>query len=133
MPIISLIKDHTIIQASRFGVVGVVQNLIGYLVYLLLTWKLLSPYLAVMILYPISVLISYFLNRQWTFHYQGEVGGSLARFSLVHLLGLGISLSVLWIFSELLGVPHQLVQAFNIAVVGVMTFALLKIYVYTQK
>ena len=43
-----------LVQLARYGVVGVVTNLAGYLVYLFLTWFWLEPKLAVSILYPVG-------------------------------------------------------------------------------
>ncbi len=47
-------------QVARYGVVGVISNLLGYLLYLLVTWLWLEPKVAVTLMYPIGAVAAYF-------------------------------------------------------------------------
>src|SRR5665811_806993 len=61
----------------RFGVVGIANNIVIYLLFLLLLKGFgLRPLVAMTLSFVTGVLTSYLLNRSWTF----EHGGSRAAF-----------------------------------------------------
>ena len=60
---------------SRYAIVGVGSNLTLYVLFLGLVWIGLAPVLVSGLCYVLGVLISYLLNRFWTFSSQ-----SLPRF-----------------------------------------------------
>jgi putative flippase GtrA len=107
-------------QFLRYAVVGAVSNLSGYLVYLLLTYAGLEPKATMTLLYGTGATIAYFGNRTLTFSYKGAVLGSGVRYSLSHLVGYLINLTIIVIFVDRLGYPHQIVQA--VAILFVATF-----------
>ena len=51
-------------QVIRYGIVGVVQNAVGYGIYLFFTWLGADPKLVVSIAYPIGILISFLGNKK---------------------------------------------------------------------
>jgi putative flippase GtrA len=116
----------------RYGIVGLSLNGAGYLIYLGLTGAGLSPYVVVGVLYPVSVLASFLLNRRWSFNFKGDIKSSLTRFIAAHIGGYFLNLGLLYVFSGLVGFPHQAVQAVAIFVVAGYLFLLLKYIVYVE-
>lgn len=121
------------LQIIRYGVVGVLSNLSGYLVYLGVTWLGLEPKLAVSMLYPVGALIAYFSHARYSFAYQGKVGHGLARYVVAHGIGYGTNLLLLYVFHDLMHFPHQLVQAFAIVAVGGILFLLFRYFVFPAR
>ena len=117
-------------QLIRYGVVGLLTNLAGYLVYLLVTWLWLEPKLAVTVLYPVGVIAGYFGHARYSFTYQGRATSGLARYLIAHAIGYGTNVSLLYVFSDLLHFPHQAVQACAIFIVAGVLFVQFKFFVF---
>lgn len=128
-----LLKYPALNQIIRYGVIGILTNLMGYLVYLLLTFFLLDPKITVSILYPLSALIAYFSHMKHSFLYQGKRTGSLLRYILVYLMGYFLNITLILILHEKFQIPHQMVQVVAIVLVGFLLFFLLKYFVFPLK
>lgn len=114
----------------RYAIVGGATNLIGYLTYLFLTHLGSDPKVAMSCLYILGSLIGYFGNRNWTFEDSGRKLTSAFRYSIAHLLGYLINLTLLIFFVNKLGYPHQYVQAAAVVIVAAFLFVVFKIFVF---
>ena len=119
-------------QLLRYGAVGIFNNLLGYLLYILLTWLWIDPKMAITLLYPIGAITSYFGHAKYAFSYNGGHWNGFARFVIAHCIGFGINIGLLYLFWNLLGYPHQLVQAFAIFIVAGVLFLLFRYFVFPQ-
>jgi len=117
-------------QLIRYGVVGLLTNLAGYGIYLLLTWLWLEPKLAVTLLYPVGVIAGYFGHARYSFSYQGRATSGMSRYFIAHAIGYGVNVSLLYVFSDVLRYPHQAVQAAAIFIVAAILFLLFKFFVF---
>ncbi len=120
-------------QLLRYAIVGIAHNLAGYCIYLLLTWLGVNPKLVVSIFYPIGAIGSFYANRQWTFSHDGKITSSFFRFVIAHVCGYGLNISMLHLLSDVLGYPHQLVQAAAIFVVAGFLFVTMRFFVFPDK
>lgn len=121
------------IHIVRYGVVGVLNNSLGYLIYLALTWRWLEPKVAVTLLYPIGALIGYFSHARYSFNYGGAPSRGLLRYGLAQVVGYLANISMIYVFADLLGLPHQAVQAAAIFVVAGLLFVLFRYFVFTNR
>lgn len=117
-------------QFFRYGVVGILSNLCGYLIYLLLTWFGIDPKMAMSFLYGVGATVGFFGNRRWSFQYQGAVLPNFMRYAGAHVLGYGLNFLMLSFFVDKLLYPHQLVQAIAIFVVAGFLFIMFKYFVF---
>lgn len=117
---------------TRYAVVGMLSNLSAYLVYLLVTSLGVEPKMAMTLLYILGAAIGFFGNRQWAFEHKGSLMGAGWRYLLVHLAGYLLNLSILLAFVDVLGFPHQLVQAIAIGLVAGFLYLLFKYYVFPK-
>lgn len=124
---------ETMFQLVRYGVVGVANNLVGYLIYLGVTWLGVDPKLAVTIMYPIGALIAYFSHARYSFSYRGDRTSGLFRYVIAHVIGYGANVSLLYIFFDRMGFPHQLVQAMAIFIVAGLLFVLFRYFVFPAR
>jgi putative flippase GtrA len=116
-----------------YGIIGLTSNLVGYAAYLALTHWGSDPKLAMSLLYAIACSIGFFGNRRWTFAHQGGVLGSALRFLAAHLMGYLMNLSILIVFVDRLGYPHQAVQAVAIFVVAAFLYVAFRWFVFPRK
>jgi putative flippase GtrA len=115
---------------ARYGVVGVLNNLLGYLIYILVTLLWLDAKVAVTLMYPIGAVTAYFGHARYSFAYSGRTSFSVVRYSIAHMIGYGVNISLLYLLSDLLGYPHQLVQAAAIISVGGILYLLFRHFVF---
>jgi putative flippase GtrA len=119
-----------IAQMVRYGIVGVLTNLAGYLLYLAVTWLWLEPKLAVTVLYPVGVAAAYFGHARYAFTYRGGARRGWLRYLIAHALGYGANVLTLCVFADAIGFPHQAVQAAAIPLVAGVLFLLFKYFVF---
>ncbi|WP_447891292.1 GtrA family protein [Pseudomonas hormoni] len=122
--------DSTILQLIKYGLIGISTNTIGYLLYLVATYIGITPILSMTLLYILGATIGFIGNRRLTFAYTGNILGSGIRYTLVHLAGYTLNLGILVIFVDLLGYPHQIIQAIAIFTVAVFLFIMFKAFVF---
>ena len=126
-------SSSTLRQVIRYSLVGISNNLLGYLIYLLVTWLWLDPKVAVTMMYPIGALMGYFGHARYSFAYQGDTLHGLARYVIAHLIGYGVNIGMLYGLSDRLGFPHQLVQAAAIVAVAGILYLLLRYFVFPHR
>ena len=125
-------QHHTYAQLFRYGLVGVATNLLGYFVYLLFTYLGVEPKTLITIMYPAGAAIGFFGNRQWAFAHEGAAWKSIVRYCVAHFFGYLMNLSILFLFVDELGYPHQWVQAGAIILVAGFLFVAFKYFVFPK-
>ena len=121
---------QTVGQLTRYGVVGLLSNAVGYLLYLALTAAGMGPKLAMTLLYALGVVQTFFFNKRWSFRHGGTHGPAFVRYCASYALGYGLNLAALWVLVDRLGHPHQIVQGLMILALAVMLFLLQKFWVF---
>ena len=119
-------------RVFRYGIAGVINNLWSYLIYLLITWVWLEPKVAVTLMYPISAITGYFVHAKYSFESDAVNRYVFIRYGVAHLVGYFANIILLFILSDLLGYPHQLVQAVAIVLIAGILFILFRYYVFSQ-
>lgn len=128
--LIGIINRKSAIQIFRYGLVGFAVNLLGYMVYLLITYLGGTPKSTMSILYGLGATISFWGNRKLTFAHQGSVLASGTRYLIAHCFGYVINLVILIVMVDKLGYAHQWVQAIAILIVALFLFFALKLFVF---
>lgn len=119
-------------QLLRFTAAGVASNVIGYLLYLVITHIGVAPKLAMTVLYGVGVFMGFVGNQKYAFEHQGELLVAGWRYVMAHGIGYLINLAIQIIMVDHLGYAHQLAQAFGICVVAVFLFVVLKFFVFAS-
>jgi putative flippase GtrA len=120
------------IELVRYGVIGVLTNSIGYLIYLLITYAGGTPKITMSALYAVGIAIGFISNRKWTFSHDGDLMSAGVRYIFAHSLGYSLNLSILIIMVDYLGYPHQWVQVFSIFAVAGFLFLMFKFFVFPK-
>jgi putative flippase GtrA len=119
-------------QLTRYAFVGIVTNLTGYLVYLLVTYLGATPKITMTLLYGLGATIGYLGSRNFTFSHKGSLLGSSVRYFIAHFFGYFINLAILIVCVDQLGYGHQWVQAVAVFVVAGILFIAFKLFVFTN-
>ena len=119
-------------QLIKFGMVGVMNTLVDFIVYQVLVYFGLHYAAAQCISYSCGLLNSYFFNSRWTFKETKKyTKQEFARFILVNLISLGISVLLLRLCYEVLGITSDLVAKLIVtALVMVINFIGNKLFVF---
>ena len=117
-------------ELLRYGVVGIATNIVGYLVYLLVTYAGGTPKLTMSVLYIVGAALGFVGNRWWTFSHEGHVLRAGVRYIIAHCFGYLINLALLLTLVDYLGYPHQWVQGLAIVVVAFYLFLAFKFFVF---
>jgi len=117
-------------QFIRYAIVGLAINSAGYLLYLALTWSGLGHKFAMTLLYVTGTLLTFVLNRRWTFNHSGAVDRAILRHWTAYGLGYVVNFLGLLVFVDYLGLPHEIVQGLLILAVAAMLFLLQRYWVF---
>lgn len=123
----------TLGQLFRYGIVGVLSNAVGYLLYLGITAAGMEHKLAMTLLYAVGVAQTFVFNRRWTFRSDGPAGSALMRYVAVYALGYAINYAVLFALVDQLGLPHQVVMAGLFVLMAVYFFLAQKFWVFRKR
>jgi putative flippase GtrA len=94
---------HSIGEFIKFALVGLLNTGVDVAIFFLLTWAG-SPYVAAQaVSYSCGAANSYLLNKLWTFRSSGLSYAEVVRFTVVNLVSLGISILVLTLLHDKLG------------------------------
>ncbi len=110
-------------QFVKFGIVGVSNTLIFFLVYTLLLKVFGVWYVAASgIGFAVGAINGFLWNRRWTF--RGHVGDALTpvRWFVVQTSGLFLNLGLVYLFVDGAGLGELLGQAVTIVIVTLTTF-----------
>lgn len=105
------------LQLVRFGLVGGVGFVINIAVYTLCVHPLgIDYHVAAVIAWVVAVANNFVMNRHWTFDARGgRARFQAVRFVAVSLVALGVSLLLLVLFVEVVGMPKVAAQALAVA------------------
>ena len=128
------IKDG-LIQLVKYNMVGVVNTLVDFAVYQLLTFLGLHYGAAQCISYGCGILNSYFFNSRWTFQKDsGRNRGEFAAFVTVNLVSMGLSVLLLKFCYDTLNIQSNLIsKAIVTPVVMLVNFSGSKLFVFKNK
>lgn len=102
MDVIKKLFSSEIWRFIKFGLTGVMNTLVDYIVFLVLSYLSIDVYLSQVISYSCGMINSYIVNRSWTFGSKKDFFSTqMLRFVVVNLSLLLISLGVLWLGSQL--------------------------------
>jgi putative flippase GtrA len=119
-------------QFARWVAVGITTNVVFYGIYLLLTYNTLGHKASMVVTYVSSVLVSFTLNRNWSFRHFGRISSSFIRYSLTYAICFAINFFILYIAVDLQGYRHEIVQGGLVLIIAVLIFILQKYWVFAE-
>ena len=97
----------TLRQMAKFAIVGVLNTLVDFAVFQALNLTLGWVYAAQVAGYTVGVINSYLWNSNWTFREQRTRSlKEIVLFLLVNVASLGVSLGMIWLLREVVGISN---------------------------
>ncbi len=117
-------------QLLRYGIVGIISNLSGYLVFLAITFAGVDPKAAMTFLYAVGATVGFFGNRKWAFSHNGNAARAAVGYAVAHVIGYLLNLAMLYVFVDRLGYKYQIVQGLAVFVLAGYLFLTFKFVVF---
>lgn len=118
----------------KFGITGVMNTLVDFAVFMLLTHIGVNLYFSQVISYGCGMLNSYIVNRSWTFKAKGNFFGSqMMRFFSANLVLLTVSVSLLWVFTDELGLIKTVAKLITTAIIMLAGFIVNRLWVFKNR
>jgi putative flippase GtrA len=117
-------------QMIRYGIVGVISNAVGFVLYLLFTGAGMEHKMAMTLLYAVGVAQTFIFNKRWSFRHGGTHGTALVRYCIAYGSGYLINLATLFVLVDQLGYRHQIVQGALVFTLAAYLFLLQKFWVF---
>lgn len=122
--------DGILAEAIRFGLVGIKNNVVYYLLFVVVSLAGAGPKLAVTIIYIFGIIYTFWFNKGFVFRDLHPSGSQFARYIFVYFVGWALNLVLLDITIAQAGVNRYLAQALLIFPLAGLTFLALKLYVF---
>ena len=113
---------HKLKKITTYGINGIINTLITYSLFIFLS-GIIDYRLAIIIIFPLGVLISYFLNKKFVFK---KENGNIIIFFIVMITMLLTNLSITWFLVELGNMSKEISQALAICIAFIVGFLLNK-------
>lgn len=129
MQLIAIHSNAHVRQLLRFIIVGCLSNGVAYLIYAWLSNQC-KPIVAMSWLYLIGFCLSFLGNKRFTFQDNSRDIYPLLRFTVMHIVLFAFQYSTHFYLSSVVGLPHLIVQAGLMIVVGCLSFVISRTFVF---
>ena len=106
----------------KYGIVGIINTIITYHSFILLS-NIIDYTLAIIIIFPLGVLLSYFLNKKFTFT---KEKGSMIIFFIVMTAMFLTNFLTTWILVEFVNIIKEISQGIAIVIAFTIHYLLNK-------
>ncbi|WP_342985679.1 GtrA family protein [Clostridium saudiense] len=118
----------------KFGLVGVLNTLINWIIFALLNFVGVYYIVANVIAYAIATANSYIWNSKWVFKYNGkDKKETTAKFIILNLIGLALNTAILYFLVDILSLNKLVGLVITTAIVMVINYIVNKIWVFKEK
>ena len=126
--------DSGIGKFIKFGLVGVFNTLINWIIFAVLNFVGVYYIIANVIAYVIATINSYIWNSRWVFKYKGEdKKETTTKFILLNLAGLALNTMILYLLVDLIGLNKLIALVITTVIVMVINYIVNKIWVFKEK
>ena len=122
-----------LLQPFRFLLVGTVNTLIGLSVIFAAKGIVgLDDFVSNLLGYGFGLLLSFFLNKEWTFSHNGRISPTAVRFGIAFLLSYIANLMTVYGLRDSVGLNSYLAQALGIAPYTLIFYLICRYYVFPE-
>lgn len=123
-----------VIQFLMFFLVGILNTILGYTIIFALMYLMgFNPEFSNLIGYSVALIVSYFLNRKFTFKSTQKRHAEAIKFITAFLIAYAINFIVLVILFRLFNINSALSQIFAGICYVAVSYALNKFYVFKRQ
>ena len=120
-------------QIIKYSSVGMVTNIIGYILYIVFSNLMGMPPPVASILAGFMVIgISYYFNKRFTFTSQNNGVVQAMKYYLLYFSAILLHSATIFIFSSILGFAHEIVAGISLVVLSCLLFLIQKFYFFNR-
>lgn len=118
-------------RAVKFGLTGVANTLVDYLVFTVLVILNVNVYFSQICSFSAGMLNSYLVNRRWTFQSKQRFFSlQIVKFILANLSVLAVSMLLLKLFIDFAGWPVLIAKLGAVCITMVLNFIISRLWVF---
>jgi putative flippase GtrA len=117
----------------RFPIVGLINTSIGMFVIYLSKIIGFDDVVSNLMGYSFGLCVSFFLNKKWTFSYEGSNFSAALKFATVTLVAYLLNLSVVLFLLDVVGVNGFLAQAAAVPIYALATYFGYRRFVFPER
>jgi len=121
-------------QLTKFFLVGIIINLIGYFIYIFIAnFLMINPPVAAIAAGITVAPIGFQWNKRYSFENTNKGIAIEFKYYLLYIFTILMNAVNIWIFSNLIGFPHEITAAVSIAILALLSFLIQKFYIFKKK
>lgn len=122
-----------IFRFIKFGLVGVLNTLINWILFILLNSFGIYYIISNVIAYSISTLNSYLWNSKWVFKYSGDnVKETSVKFIVLNIIGLTLNTIILYLLVDIVGLNKLIALVITTGIVMILNYFINKLWVFKK-
>lgn len=126
--------ENGINKFIKFGLVGVLNTLINWIIFAVLNFVGVYYIVANVIAYAIATANSYIWNSKWVFKYNGkDKKETTIKFVILNLIGLALNTAILYFLVDILLFNKLIGLVITTVIVMIINYIVNKIWVFKEK
>ena len=121
-----------VIRFIKFGMVGVINTLVNWIIFFILNALGMYYILANIIAYILGTVNSYLWNTLWVFKYKDKASTETTiKFIILNLIGLGLNTGILYVLVDLCNLNKFIGLVTTTAIVMIINYIVNKLWVFS--
>lgn len=122
-----------VIRFVKFGMVGVINTLVNWIIFFILNALGMYYILANIIAYILGTVNSYLWNTLWVFKYKDKASTETTiKFIILNLIGLGLNTGILYVLVDLCNLNKFIGLITTTAIVMIINYIVNKLWVFSK-
>ena len=122
-----------VIRFIKFGMVGVINTLVNWIIFFILNAFGMYYILANIIAYILGTVNSYLWNTLWVFKYKDKASTETTiKFIILNLIGLGLNTGILYVLVDLCNLNKFIGLVITTAIVMIINYIVNKLWVFSK-
>ena len=122
-----------VIRFVKFGMVGVINTLVNWIIFFILNALGMYYILANIIAYILGTVNSYLWNTLWVFKYKDKASTETTiKFIILNLIGLGLNTGIVYVLVDLCNLNKFIGLVTTTAIVMIINYIVNKLWVFSK-
>ena len=122
-----------VIRFVKFGMVGVINTLVNWIIFFILNALGMYYILANIIAYILGTVNSYLWNTLWVFKYKDKASTETTiKFIILNLIGLGLNTGILYVLVDLCNLNKFIGLVITTGIVMIINYVVNKLWVFSK-
>ena len=122
-----------VIRFIKFGMVGVINTLVNWIIFFILNALGMYYILANIIAYILGTVNSYLWNTLWVFKYKDKASTETTiKFIILNLIGLGLNTGILYVLVDLCNLNKFIGLVTTTSIVMIINYIVNKLWVFSK-